>query len=102
MEADVERYASCRRGVDRSFEIAADANRAWRVRDAIRFAQGVRDQGLLWLEEPIQWNNEVVGMRRVREATGVAVTAGQLERSAAQVRDLVDGRAIDYCNLDAS
>jgi D-galactarolactone cycloisomerase len=50
----------------------------------------------------VQWNNEIAGMRRVREATGVPVTAGQSERSAMGVRDLIDGRAIDYCNLDAS
>ncbi|MFN8525678.1 MAG: mandelate racemase/muconate lactonizing enzyme family protein [Chloroflexota bacterium] len=102
IDEDIERFAYCRKGVDRSFEIAADANRAWCLRDAIRFAQGVKDLGLLWLEEPLQWNNEIAGMRRVREVTGVAVTAGQSERSAAQVRDLVDGRAIDHCNVDAS
>ena len=90
VEEDVERFEYCRKGVDASFKIAADSNRAWTVRDAITFARGVRERNLdlLWLEEPVQWNNEIVGMRRVREVTGVAVTAGQSERSAAQVRDL--------------
>lgn len=99
---DIERFAYCRKGVDSSFKIAADANRAWNLSDAITFARGVRDLDLLWLEEPLQWNNEIVGMRRVRETTGVAVTAGQSERSAMQIRDLVDGGAIDHCNVDAS
>jgi len=102
VEEDVERFAYCRKGVDSSFKIAADSNRAWKLKDAIQFARGVRDLDLLWLEEPLQWNNEIAGMRRVREETGVAVTAGQSERSAMQIRDLVDGRAIDHCNVDAS
>jgi L-alanine-DL-glutamate epimerase-like enolase superfamily enzyme len=104
VKEDVDRFEYCRKGVDASFKIAADSNRAWTARNAITFAQGVkaRDLDLLWLEEPVQWNNEIVGMRRVREATGVPVTAGQSERSALKVRDLVDGGAIDWCNVDAS
>ena len=99
---DIERLAACRAGGGSDFQIAADANRAWDVRDALRFAEASRAYDLLWLEEPIQWNNEIAGMCRVREATGVPVTAGQSARSAMQVRDLISGRAIDYCNLDAS
>lgn len=102
VDEDIERFAYCRRGVDSSFRIAADANRAWTTQDAIRFARGASEHDLEWLEEPLQWNNEIVGMRRVREVTGVKTTAGQSVRSAAQVRDLVDGQAIDYCNVDAS
>ena len=99
---DVQRLAAARKAAGDKFLIACDANRAWNVRDAIEFAQAAREYDLLWLEEPLQWNNEIEGMRRVREATGVAVTAGQSVLSAMQCRDLIDGRAIDYCNVDAS
>lgn len=102
VDEDIARLAACRQGGGRDFQIAADANRAWDTRDAIRFAEASRAHDLLWLEEPIQWHNEIAGMRRVREVAGVPVCAGQSARAAAQVRDLVDGHAIDWCNLDAS
>lgn len=99
---DIRRLAAARKAAGSEFLIACDANRAWNVRDAIEFAHAAKEYGLLWLEEPLQWNNEIEGMRRVRESTGVAVTAGQSVLSAMQCRDLIDGRAIDYCNVDAS
>ena len=36
---DIERFAYCRKGVDNSFKIAADSNRAWKLKDAIRVLQ---------------------------------------------------------------
>jgi len=102
VEEDIARLAAARKAAGDDFLIACDANRAWNLRDALRFARAAREYDLLWLEEPLQWNNEIEGMRKVRHATGVAVTAGQSVWSAMQCRDLIDGEAIDYLNVDAS
>jgi len=102
VEEDIHRLAAARKAAGDDFLIACDANRAWDVRDAVRFARAAREYNLLWLEEPVQWNNEIEGMRRVRESTGVPVTAGQSELCAMKCRDLIAGRAVDFCNMDAS
>lgn len=102
VQDDLERLATVRDTAGDDFLIACDANRAWRLEDAIEFARGAEQFNVLWLEEPLQWNNEIAGMRRLREVTSIPVNAGQSVHSAAQVRDLVAGKAIDFCNLDAS
>lgn len=99
---DLERLAIVRATAGEDFLIACDANRAWSVEDAIAFARRAEQYDVLWLEEPLQWNNEIEGMRRLRETTTIPVNAGQSVFSAAQCRDLVAGQAIDYCNVDAS
>ena len=78
---DVKRVEDIRRLVGDDFILACDANRAWTVDQALYFARNVADLNVAWLEEPVRWQNEVDGMRRVRESTAIPVTAGQSEMS---------------------
>lgn len=101
-DEDAARVRLARRVAGDDFAIAVDANQAWTPREAIRFAQQAEEVNIAWFEEPCLWDNDVVGMRDVRLATGVPVCAGQSEYSAAGCRRLIEAGAIDVCNFDSS
>ncbi len=101
-EDDVKRFRRARKVGGDDFRIAVDANQGYTVPDAIAFSHMVKDDNLLWFEEPCQWQNDRRAMRDVRFAGGVAVCAGQSEFSAAGCRDLMETGSIDYCNFDSS
>jgi L-alanine-DL-glutamate epimerase-like enolase superfamily enzyme len=101
-EEDAARFRQARAGAGEGFVILADANQAWTVEEAVRFARLVADDELYWFEEPCRWGNDRQAMRDVRFAAGVRVCAGQSEYSAAGCRDLMAAGAIDFCNFDSS
>jgi D-galactarolactone cycloisomerase len=100
--SDAKRFKQARAAAGADFVLAADANQGWSPTDAIAFAQLVRDDDLLWFEEPCRWHNDRRAMRDVRMIAGVRVCAGQSEFSAGGCRDLMVDGAIDVCNFDAS
>ena len=73
---DVERIRAVREliGPDRHFMI--DANYSMDVPKAIAMAEAVRDQNILWFEEPIIPDN-YIGYAQVTDATGMAVAMGE-------------------------
>jgi L-alanine-DL-glutamate epimerase-like enolase superfamily enzyme len=84
------------------FILAADANQAWTPQQAIEFSRLVADLGLVWLEEPCRWRNDLRAMRDVRYRGYVPICAGQSEFSASGCGDLIVRGAVDVCNFDAS
>ncbi|MGH7353791.1 MAG: mandelate racemase/muconate lactonizing enzyme family protein [Candidatus Rokuibacteriota bacterium] len=101
-EADAERVETARRAAGRDFVLAVDANRAWSVDEAIRFARRVEPLDIHWFEEPCHWHDDAAMMARVRQATRIPVTAGQSEITSQGVRRLLEAGAVDLVNLDAS
>ena len=112
VEEDVRRVAAIRKAVGDDFILACDANMAWTIDEALRFARQAQEYGIAWLEEPVRWHCQVEGMRRVRQETAMRVTAGQSEVSGFGCMDLmkagavdflaVDFLAVDFLNVDAS
>ena len=99
---DVVRFREAQKYGGDNFRIAVDANQGYSLPQAIEFSQIVRDDNLLWFEEPCNWQNDKRSMRDVRFLGGVPVCAGQTEFSAAACRDLMEIGAIDFCNFDSS
>jgi D-arabinonate dehydratase len=99
---DAERVREVRHAVGEHFMIACDANQAWTPEQAIDFCHLVEPYHIRWLEEPCHWYDDLAGMRRVRERTGVAVTAGQSEITKYGCQALVQGGAVDILNVDVS
>ena len=99
---DTERVREVRRAVGDRFMIACDANQAWTPEQAIAFCRMVEPCHIRWLEEPCHWYDDVAGMRRVRERTGVPITAGQSEITKYGCQALVRGGAVDILNVDVS
>ena len=57
--------------------LAADANQAWNVTQAIAQAASVSDFGLAWLEEPIRADRPWSEWQQLRRATSVPLAAGE-------------------------
>ena len=101
-EEDARRVEAARRAAGPDFVLAVDANRGWSAPDAIRFAHLVERHDIRWFEEPCHWYDDAAMMARVRHATRIPVTAGQSEITSHAIRRLIDARAVDFVNYDAS
>ncbi|HVF09290.1 MAG TPA: mandelate racemase/muconate lactonizing enzyme family protein [Abditibacteriaceae bacterium] len=101
VEEDIERTRLARKIGGAGFHLCVDANQSWTFTEATRFARGVLDLGLAWLEEPVQWQEQIEGNARLR-AVGIPINAGQGEISRHGCRDLVVRGAVDILNVDAT
>jgi D-galactarolactone cycloisomerase len=101
-EQDLERVQAARSAAGPDFLLVVDANRGWNAQDAIRFARLIEPLGIGWFEEPCHWYDDVALMARVRQSTGIPVTAGQCEITSHGVRRLVEAGAVDFVNYDVS
>jgi D-arabinonate dehydratase len=102
VEEDIERARLARRVGGARFHLCVDANQSWTVEQAIQFARGARDLNLAWMEEPVQWQDQISGNARLRRATDIPVNAGQGEISRHGCRDLIVGGAVDILNVDVT
>jgi D-galactarolactone cycloisomerase len=101
-EEDARRLEAARRAAGDDFVLAADANCAWSVEEAVRFARLVEPLNVAWFEEPCHWYDDAAMMAQVRKAIRIPVTAGQSEITSYGVRRLLDAGAVDLVNVDAS
>lgn len=101
-EEDAKRVEKAKDVAGDDFFVACDANRAWSVQEAIRFAKLVEPMGIAWFEEPCHWHDDARMMADVRKATSIPINAGQSEISSAGIRRLIDAEAVDYVNFDSS
>lgn len=99
---DARRAETVRRAAGADFLLACDANQGWTREQALEFTRRVCDLDIAWLEEPCLWDNDREDMAVVRAVGGIPVAAGQSELSRFGCRDLMNARAIDICNFDAS
>jgi len=73
--------------------LVADANCAWSVEQALQLIPALADLGLEWIEQPLP-EEDLEGMRRVREASPLPVFADEPVRTARDIPRLagcVDG-----------
>ena len=101
-EDDAKRVEAARKAAGADFVLMVDANRGWNARDAIRFAQLVERHDIRWFEEPCHWYDDAALMARMRESVSIPIAAGQSEVTSHGVRRLLDARAVDVVNYDAS
>jgi L-alanine-DL-glutamate epimerase-like enolase superfamily enzyme len=102
VKEDIERVRRVREIVGDDWMIVCDANQAWTPQEAIEFCRAAEDLDLGWIEEPVQWFDQLDGLRMVRESTSIPVNAGQGEISAFGCRDLIKYGCVDILNVDAT
>ena len=101
VEEDIERVRRARKIAGPKFHLCVDANQAWTVEQAMQFARSVGDLNLAWLEEPVQWFDQIEGNARLR-TIGIPVCLGQGEISRHGCRDLIVRGAADILNYDVT
>ena len=99
---DARRVAAISDALGRTTRLVADANQAWSLDEAERFADAVARHDLAWIEEPCHWEEDRHLLAALRQRCGVALAAGQMEWTAQGCEALLDAAAIDICNFDAA
>jgi L-rhamnonate dehydratase len=92
---DAARVRAVREAVGADIELYIDANCSLDLYHACRLAQMVQPFGIAFFEEPIT-QNDVLQMRELRRATGMALACGQNEGLIFRFRDFLLNEAVDY------
>jgi len=102
VEEDIRRVTYIRENFPPDLVLCCDANQAWTFGQALQFARAVKDLNIEWLEEPLRWYDQLYGLNRLREVTGMRIVSGQGEISKWGCRDLILNGCIDALNVDAT
>ncbi|SHI22520.1 L-alanine-DL-glutamate epimerase [Sporobacter termitidis DSM 10068] len=101
IRADVSRVERVRRAVGDEIELIVDANGIYDAATAIRFARAAADLKLALFEEPTH-ADDIPGLRRVREASGIPIATGENEYTKFGCRDLLLAQAADVLQFDVT
>jgi D-arabinonate dehydratase len=99
---DAERVRVARETIGPDVRLAVDANNAWSdAASAIRAARMLEAYDIWWLEEPVFPDN-VPASAQVAAALDVPVATGEIEATRWGFRDLLERRAADILQPDAT
>lgn len=96
---DLSRVEAMRTHLADDIELMADANEAWRVDQTVRAMQGLREFGLVWLEEPISPDN-FEGYRHLRSLGLVPLAAGENLHTLPEFTQLIACGGVDFPEPD--
>ncbi|MDR3372428.1 MAG: mandelate racemase/muconate lactonizing enzyme family protein [Ancalomicrobiaceae bacterium] len=97
---DYSRLAAVRQAVGDAYEIMTDANQGFRVDEAIRRAERLRELDLAWLEEPLP-ADDVDGHVRLSRSTATPVAVGESLYSIRHFRDYMARGGCSIVQVDA-
>ena len=97
--ADARRVRRLREAVGDDVDIIVDANGIYDAATAIRFAEAAADCNICLFEEPVH-ADDIAGLARVRAATKIPVASGENEYTKYGCRDLVLANAVDVLQFD--
>ena len=101
LREDVERVRAMRAHLGPDVPLMADANMRWSVDEAIRAARALRDQDLVWLEEPTIPDDVPGHVRIVREG-GVPIAAGENLHTLHEFRALIAAGGVTFPEPDVT
>jgi L-alanine-DL-glutamate epimerase-like enolase superfamily enzyme len=101
--ADRRRVAAARSAIGPAPALFVDANGAYEPGQAIAQAHAFAEQGVTWFEEPVP-SADTDGLRHIRAhaPAGMDVAGGEYGYALADVRRLLETRAVDCLQVDAS
>jgi L-alanine-DL-glutamate epimerase-like enolase superfamily enzyme len=88
--------AAARAAVPREHALLLDVNCEWSVEDAIAVGKRLAPLGLDWFEEPVFPPEDGAGLRKVGEACGIPIAAGENCCFATQFAALFEAKAVRY------
>lgn len=101
--ADLERVELVRSVVSDDVEIMVDANGANTAPDAVQWAEGYRQLGVTYFEEPVS-SDDLRGLAYVREhaPAGLAVAAGEYGWNLPYFERMLDAQAVHILQADVT
>jgi len=111
---DAKGISEARSLVDKAFPLMVDANQAfrwrkeakefvplWTLDKAKQFVQGVADQNIRWLEEPLAMHN-YEGLAALRESSSIPIAGAELHEGWHDVRMMLHFGSYDIYQPDVS
>ena len=98
---DAARLEAIRKAVGDKVELRADANAAWQADEAIEQLRRLTRFNLRSIEQPVS-ADDLAGMKRVRDQSGVPIMADESLVTLDQARRLIELDASDYFNIRLS
>jgi L-alanine-DL-glutamate epimerase-like enolase superfamily enzyme len=100
---DPARVRAAREVLGAKAKLMVDANGAWHPAQALELAQAFAKSGVCWFEEPVS-SDDVEGLRHVRERApaGMEIAAGEYGYTLDDFRRLLEARAVDVLQADAT
>jgi L-alanine-DL-glutamate epimerase-like enolase superfamily enzyme len=100
---DPRRIALARETIGDGIALFIDANGAFGVPQAQAMARHAEAARVTWFEEPVS-SDDLAGLRRVRERvpTGMSVAAGEYGWEPGYFRRMLEARAVDVLQADAT
>lgn len=100
---DLSRVEAAREAIGSEPELFVDANGAYSRKTALRFAYEFEEFGVSWFEEPVS-SDDLQGLRLLRENVppGMDIAAGEYGYDLPYFQRMLDARAIDVLQVDAT
>jgi L-alanine-DL-glutamate epimerase-like enolase superfamily enzyme len=100
---DLDRVRAARDAIGADCELFVDANGACNRKQALDFAQDFQALGVTWFEEPVS-SDDLDGLRLLRDhgPAGMAISAGEYGYDLPYFRRMLDARAVDVLQADAT
>ena len=102
-DKDVERVKAAKQAIGDRATLFVDANGAYRVQQALEFANEFAEQRVGWFEEPVS-SDDLPGLRatRQRAPAGMEIAAGEYAYTVDYVRGMLEAQAIDVQQADVT
>lgn len=100
---DVERVKAAREAIGPDAELLVDANGGYTAKQAMEMGHQFADYGVSWFEEPVA-SDDLAGLNYIRNNVppGMEVTAGEYGYNLNYFKDMLQARAVDVLQADAT
>jgi len=98
---DLRRVEALRNALGSDIRIMTDANGRWTLPQAIQTAGRLADFDIVWIEEPIYFD-DLDGHRRLAETIKTPIALGEQLYTASHFRDFIQAGAVHYVQPDVT
>jgi L-alanine-DL-glutamate epimerase-like enolase superfamily enzyme len=100
-EEDFSRVSAVRQAIGPDAELFVDANGAYTAKQAIDMARRFNEQGVTYFEEPVAFDH-IDQLAFIRQHSPIAIASGEFGYSSYDFRNVLDARAVDILQADAT
>lgn len=100
-DTDLDRVDAVRAALGPRIKLAVDANGAWDLPTAIRVGRRLAEYDVLWIEEPL-WYDDPLGHAQLARAITTPIALGEQLYSSDAFRDFVHQQAVHFVQPDVT
>jgi len=100
-EEDLARVKAVRKAIGPDAELFVDANGAYTAKQAINLAGLFTEERVTYFEEPVAFDH-IDQLAFIRQHSPIAIASGEFGYHASDFRDVLEARAVDILQADAT